>query len=396
MPRVSPFQGLIFDERLAGPLEHVTAPPYDVISDARREELLAASPFSVVHLDLAEGPQDPAHPRSRYARAAQLLADWRTRGVVVPTPASSFYAYEMTFGAQGEEQTVRGLLAAMDLEPWGGSVVPHEDVMPGPVEDRLQLLRRTRTHLSPIYGTITGPCAPLAEWLAEHGTRPPMLALTDERGVTHRVWPMDEPGAIAELLAPESLLIADGHHRYTTALSYRDERHALDGPGPWDRLPVLVVDAAAQRLPVLPFHRIQISGPAPTAGEAVADLHAALAALSDDELRVATVTVEGQAPRYRVIELPGRPPAVRALHEGPLRDTPSERLRFVSDAAVANAAVTDGDAVAAWFLPPTTPARIRAIVERGERLPQKSTYFWPKPRTGMVMMPLDGALVEPA
>jgi uncharacterized protein (DUF1015 family) len=388
MPRVSPFQGLIYDERLAGPLDRVTAPPYDVISDARREELLAASPFSVVHLDLAEGPLDPAHPRSRYTRAAELLADWMARGILVHTPGSSFYAYEMTVGTGGEERTVRGLLAAMDLEPWGGSVVPHEGVMPGPVQDRLQLLRATRTHLSPIYGTITGPCEPLAELLAEHGARPAMLAVTDERGVTHRVWPVQGHDEVAELLAPESLLIADGHHRYTTALAYRDERRAADGPGPWDRLPVLVVDAAAQRLSVLPFHRIQTAGPAPVIGEAVADLGAALAAMSDDALRVASVTLEAGSPRYRVIELSGRPPAVRALHEGPLRGVAPEDLRFVSDTALADAAVTTGEAVAAWLLPATTPARIRAIVEQGERLPQKSTYFWPKPRTGMVMMPL--------
>ena len=388
MPRVFAFQGLIFNDRLAGPLNRVTAPPYDVISDARRKELLAASPFSVVHLDLAEGSQDPADPRSRYARAAELLAEWEERQIVVPTPERSFYAYEMAFGTGEEARTVRGLLAAMDLEPWGGSVLPHEDVMPGPVEDRLQLLRSTRTHLSPIYGTIAGPCAPLAELLAEHGSGPPMLAVTDERNVTHRVWSVDGREEVARLLSAEALLIADGHHRYTTALRYREERRAAEGTGPWDRLPVLVVDADAQRLPVLPFHRLQTTGPPPDSGDAVADLDSALSALSDDELRVATVTLEAGTPRYRVVELAGRPPAVRALHEGPLHGLPGAGFRFVSDAALADSAVASGEAVAAWLLPATTPARIRALAERGERLPQKSTFFWPKPRTGMVMMPV--------
>lgn len=394
MPRVSPFQGLVFDAASVGPLERVTAPPYDVISEDRRRELLDANPFSVVHLDLGDGPDDPAHPQSRYTQAGDRLREWESNGVLVRTP-SSYFGYEMAYETDGKTGAIRGLLAAMDLEPWGGSVVPHEEVMHGPVQDRLHLLRATHAHVSPIYGTIAGPCAPLAEALLEAPSGA-HWEVTDEQDVRHRLWALDPAVDIASALRDEPLLIADGHHRYTTALAYRDEQHAVAGPGPWDRILTLIVDATAERLPVLPFHRIQVGGAAPTAGEPVADLAAALAALSDDDLRIATATRDDEgAAHYRVLTLAGDPPAVRALQDGPLHEAAfTGALRYVSDAGIADSAVRSGKAMAAWFLPPTTPERIRSLAARGERLPEKSTYFWPKPRTGMVMMPLGSRPVE--
>jgi uncharacterized protein (DUF1015 family) len=386
MPRVSPFQGLVFDAAATGPLDRVTAPPYDVISEDRRRELLASSPFSVVHLDLGDGPDDPAHPQSRYTQAGRYLSDWESSGVLLRTPPS-YFGYEMAYEADGSAHQIRGLLAAMDLEPWGGSVVPHEEVMPGPVRDRLYLLRATHTHVSPVYGTIAGPCASLAGAMGEPGDDAARWEVTDEQGVRHRMWALEPGEDVAAALRDEPLLIADGHHRYTTALAYRDERRAEDGAGPWDRILTLIVDATTERLPVLPFHRVQIGGDAPPQGEPVADLDAALGALSDDGMRVAAVSREDDVMHYRVITLAGGPPVVRALHEGPLSD--ARPLRYVSDAGLADEAVRNGDARAAWFLPPTTPDRIRALADRGERFPEKSTYFWPKPRTGMVMMPLE-------
>ena len=121
-------------------------------------DYLRASPFSVVHLDLAEGSDDPDHPQSRYARAAELLADWERRGALRRAVLPCYYAYEMTTTTDGEgvDRSVRGLICAMELETWGGTVLPHEQVIAGPVNDRLALLRATRTHLSPVYGTLDG------------------------------------------------------------------------------------------------------------------------------------------------------------------------------------------------------------------------------------------------
>jgi uncharacterized protein (DUF1015 family) len=390
VPRVFPFEALRYDPAIAGPLKLVTAPPYDVINDVRRKEFLAASEFSVVHLDLAEGSDDPAHPRSRYARAAQLLADWQLRGALVRSPHPSFWVYEMRWGSQSDETRIRGLICAMELEEWGGTVIPHEQTMPGPVEDRLQLLRAIRTHLSAVYGTIQGPCEPLTRLLDRASAADAALLVVDEQGVEHRIWeaPVEEP--VAERLSDESLLIADGHHRYTTALHYRNQRHAAQGPGPWDRLLTFIVDSGAEPLPVLPFHRLQMEGSVPAIGDRVGSLDEVLRALSDEGVVIGLATRNDDGVEYRVARLDGEAPAVRALHLEVLDHwAPAGSLRYIPDAREADDAVRGGDAVAAWFLPPTTPDRIRKVAERGERLPQKSTYFWPKPRTGMIMMPLD-------
>jgi uncharacterized protein (DUF1015 family) len=394
VPQIFPFEGLVFDEAVSGPLDRVTSPPYDVINADRRRELMAASEFAVIHLDLADGHDDVGSPGNRYERAAALLTDWERRGALLRTGGATYHAYEMQpRGGDGPRSAVRGLLCAMALEPWGGSVLPHERTMEGPVQDRLSLLRATRTHVSPVYGTIAGPCPELADLLAEVCSQPAPFATMDDEGVLHRMWPVGPRAEIAAWIAGRPVLIADGHHRYTTALAYQQERNAADGPGLWDRVLTLIVDAAVQRLAVLPFHRIQRGGPAwDGLGVAVPDLTASLAGRADEPARVGLVTREAGRPVYRVVQLRGGPPAVRALHDELLDPgvEPTE-LSFHPNAAVADAAVRDGTAVAAWLLPATTPARIQAVVEGGERLPQKSTFFWPKPRTGMVMMPLDAA-----
>ncbi|MGH2631376.1 MAG: DUF1015 family protein [Actinomycetota bacterium] len=408
MPHLRPFHGLMFDADVAGPLERVTAPPYDIISDARRLEYLRASPFSVVRVDLAEGSDDPADPANRYARAGRLLAGWEQRGVLRRAGEPSLYAYEMTApgkrvdgsgdpaGARSASPlTVRGVICAMVLEDWGGSIVPHERVMDGPVQDRLALLRATTTHLSPVYVTVDSPRPDLDDFLDEAARGRAPFEMLDEREVRHRVWPVPAEPSTFPRLADERALIADGHHRYTTALRYRDERRRRDGAGAWDSVLTLVVDARTQHLPVLPFHRVQVAGdPPPLDGDVVPDLDAALSAISDDAVSIATIRRgDDGAVTHRVVELAGRPPTVRALHLELLDErAPEGSLRYLPEASEAEALVARGGAIAAYLLPPTTPDRIRGVVERGERLPQKSTFFWPKPRTGMVMMPLDRAV----
>jgi uncharacterized protein (DUF1015 family) len=259
------------------------------------------------------------------------------------------------------------------------------------VADRLRLLRATRTHLSAVYGTVAGPCDGLAELLDRVTAGPADATVVDDEEVTHRVWRVAADVPVDRWLADERLLIADGHHRYTTALAYRDERHAADGPGPWDRILTLVVDAGTEHVPVLPYHRVQRAGAPPEGGDAVGDLATLLRLLDDRRLRYGTISrAPGGDVTYRVHGLAGRPPTVRALHEQVLdRAMPEDALGFTHDAGDADAAVRAGDAVAAYLLAPTTPERIAGVVERGERLPRKSTFFWPKPRTGMVLMPLD-------
>jgi uncharacterized protein (DUF1015 family) len=389
MPAVFPFEGLTYDPARVGPLEIVTAPPYDVISDERRRDFLAASPFSVVHLDLAEGTEDPQDPASRYARASDLVRSWTQQGVLVRSRSAGYYAYEMRLPSRSPPR-VRGIMCAMELEDWGGDVIPHERTMDGPIQDRLRLLRATRTHLSAVYGTVQGPCERLTGLLDATTSQEPLLSVIDELGVRHALWKIAGGDEIHSWLADEPLLIADGHHRYTTALHYRNERRAESGAGPWDRLLTFIVDTGSEDLPVLPFHRIEHEGVVEPIGEPVEGLDRMLGTLSDEAV-VVGLAVPGRAGiEFRTLRLEGEAPAVRALHRQIL-DVGARpgALEYTPDAAAAAAAVRDGAAVAAWFLPATTPARIRKVVETGERLPEKSTYFWPKPRTGMIMMPVD-------
>jgi uncharacterized protein (DUF1015 family) len=387
VPSVSPFVGLLFDQQRVGPLELVTAPPYDVVGPDQGRRLHATSPHNVVRLILGRGEPGDDDANNKYTRAASTLRAWQDDGILVRTPGPAWYPYRMRFQFQGRERTVRGLICQVTLEPWGGSIVPHEQTFPAPFADRLALLRAVRANLSPVYALFRGPCEPLRELLADAERRPPTAEVIDEDGVDHLLWAIDEDAAdVAAWLRHEELLIADGHHRYSVALAFSEEMRAEKGPGPWDHMMMLLVDATVEDPPVLPIHRVLLEGSPQLEGTAVRDLAEVLAAVRDDQLTYGIAAREDGEISHRVAVLKGDPPTVHALHEQVLADA---RLRFVADAALAEESVRSGDGVAAFFLPPTRVDRIRTVIERGERLPQKSTYFWPKPRTGLVLRPME-------
>lgn len=388
MPRISPFVGLLFDRSVVGSHDLVTTPPYDVISEAARRHFLDASPYNVIRLDLGADGATGAEAEAKYRGAATELRSWRERGALVPTEGPHLYPYEMRFTLHGRERSIRGLVCAVELEDWGGSIVPHEETMPGPIEDRLRLMRAVQTNLSSIHALFRGPSDGVAAYLDEQMTAEPVALATDEQGVEHRLWAGAADPAIASALEAESLMIADGHHRYSMALRYRDEMRSAHGPGPWDRVMMFLADAAIQEPPVLPFHRVQIAGEVEPAGRRVRDLGEVLETVNDDKLVYGLVLEEDGVLVHRVAELDGPPPTVSALHAQRLA-AGDVGLRFTPDAVEAEEAVRTGEAVAAYLLPPTDASRIRDVIDRGERLPQKSTFFWPKPRTGMVIQPLD-------
>jgi uncharacterized protein (DUF1015 family) len=389
MPRVSPFVGLRFDPARVGSYERVTAPPYDVISPKEHARFLDASPYNVIRLDLGREPGGPGGD-ARYAHAAEDLTAWLADGVLRPTHREAYYPYEMRFSYHGRGRRVRGLIGAVELQDWGGEIVPHERTMAGPVEDRLRLLRALRVNLSCVYAVFRGPDPVLAAWLEDRTAAEPDAAMVDEDGVEHRLWRTEPDPLVADRLEGESLMIADGHHRYTTALRYRDEMRAVSGPGPWDAAMMLLVDGSLEGPPVLPYHRIQIAGSVPPQGVRVRDLGEVLESVDDAELRYGIVTHEDGALVHRVAELAGAPPTVCRLHEQVLPEADLE-LRYTPDAVAAEEAVRGSDAVGAYFLAPTDAVTIRGLVDRGGRLPHKSTFFWPKPRTGLVVRPHDVA-----
>jgi uncharacterized protein (DUF1015 family) len=385
--RISPFVGLLFDPSVVGAHDLVTTPPYDVIADEARRHYLDASRFNVIRLVLGSGDAGEDEAEDQYREAARELRSWRDDGALIPTDGPYLYAYEMRFTLHGRERAIRGLVCAVELEDWGGSIVPHERTMPGPVEDRLRLMRAVGTNLSCIHALFRGPNDAVEAYLDEQTAGEPAAFATDEAGVEHRLWVGAPDPSVASALEPESLMIADGHHRYTMALRYRDEMRSARGKGPWDRVMMLLADAALQEPPVLPFHRIQTTGRIEAGGRRVLDLGEVLESVDDAKLLYGVVHKEDGVLVHRVAELEGPPPTVTALHAQVLTDDAG--LRFTHDAVVAEEAVRSNEAIAAYLLPPTDATRIRDVIDRGERLPQKSTFFWPKPRTGLVLRPLD-------
>lgn len=388
MVAVAPFDGLLYDPAVVGDLASVTSPPYDVVLPHEQDRLHRASTWNIALVDL--GADVAGAPDEKYTRAGRLLSRWREEGALVAAGRPSVYAYEMRFAYRGSPRRLRGMILEVGLEPWGDGIMPHEQTMAAPVEDRLRVLKATRADLSPIYAVAGGPSKPQAALLEQAGGRPPDRQLIDEEGVEHRLWIEEPDDAVVDWYRDETLLIADGHHRYQTALVHRDEMHAAHGPGPWDAVMMLVVDAATEDPPVLPIHRVvRTSAPPRLDGERVRDLEEILIRLADDDLTFGAALRTDEGLTHMVGHVPGEPPTVAALHRALLENMKLEELRFVPDAALAEAEVREGHADLALFLPPARVENVRAVVAAGGRLPQKSTYFWPKPRTGMVIRALD-------
>jgi uncharacterized protein (DUF1015 family) len=392
VPQVRPFTGLLYDPTVAGAVEHVTAPPYDVISPVDQDRYYRESPFNVVRLILGRDEPGDDVSTNKYSRASSYLRSWIDQGVLKATSRPSVFPYELDFHLGGGRRRVRGVIVEVTLEPWGGSIVPHERTLLGPIEDRLRLLRAVQANLSPAHVVLSGArqSTDLSMRLNKATAGPPDREMTDEMGTRHRLWVKDStPEEITETMSNEHrMMIADGHHRYTVALAHREEMRASRGPGPWDSTMMFVVDAAAEDPPVLPIHRAVIRGEVPRpAAERVRDLAEVLATLRDEDMTYGLVTLEDGEATHHVGELEGRPPIVCALHEQILDRIDEIELRFLPDAVAAESLVLSGEAKAAYLLPPTTVDRVWEIAREGGKLPQKSTYFWPKPRTGLVIRP---------
>ena len=351
MAVVKPIRAVRYDASVAGPLAPLVAPPYDVIDEAQREELRARSPLNVVHLTL---PDDEAD-------AARLWREWLSDGVLVRDEEPAFWALEQRYvGPDGIERTRRGLVAALKVEPYENRVVlPHERTHEGPKEGRKRLLEALRAHPEPIFLLYDG--APPYE----HPAGEPEL---EAEGT--RLWRIP-PHGIAEAFADKQLLIADGHHRYETAVASRVEDILVvlvstDDPG----LMIFPTHRIAERMNGMPLVAIGLE-------QAIAELH------RKSYERAATVVyrkggegalVEGDEGLLDV-------QLVEQLAPGPVRYTPS-----IEDAV---SAVEQGDAEGAFIVRPTRIEDVFRFAQAGETLPQKTTYFYPKLLSGLLFLPLD-------
>jgi uncharacterized protein (DUF1015 family) len=389
VPRFEPFPGLRYDPRFE--LDRLIAPPYDIVGPELRDVLARRHRANAIHI---ECPLDDRNlSLDRYANAAQLLAAWRAEDVLAADRRPAFYAYRMT---TPEGTVTTGVIGALGCEPPGGEILPHEETIPKDTTDRLDLLRACRANLSPIWGlSLT---AGLAGAIAPEGD--PDGEATDDEGVLHQVWVLDHPAtveAISTAVGSSPVVIADGHHRYQTACTYQAERLAAgDGPGDQDLVMALVVELAPDQLQVGPIHRT-ISGLDPgvdlleilgrffetiNAGPAEEKVVAAVA----ESQALALVTSEGVwllTPRPETYEAATSEldSSLVALAVAALPGATSLHHHAWREAVDA---VLSGAAQAALLLRPVTVDQISEWAEARRRMPPKSTYFHPKPRTGMV------------
>lgn len=432
MVAAAPFQGLRFDPAVVGDPGSVIVPPYDVITPEARDAYEAMNPYNVVRLSLSRDGRDDA---DRYQHAAKLLESWSAEGALVLDPVPCLYLYEQDYQIKGEQRVQRGVMASVALDDTGTEILPHEGTMVAPVADRLRLLEATRANLSPIYALYSGGGRAAAA--IEHvSATEPAVDTVDEAGLRHRLWPISDPETIARwtgLLAGQRVLIADGHHRYRTALAYRDEqrRAGTDGssgrdasgarPAPWEQTLMLLVDVDQQGPSVLPVHRLLAGVPAEDAAARLerdfeirqvatpAELEARLEREPVDA--VAFGLYGGGRSRLLVARDPGElrrragldhwPLDVEVLHRtvlGGMLDVrdPERQVAYSSDLAAACAQVDQGEYASLVVLRPAPFDGVVEVAQNGHILPPKTTFFHPKPRDGLVLRPLHPAAFAPA
>jgi uncharacterized protein (DUF1015 family) len=336
---VRAFRAERYEEAKAGPLETLVAPPYDVITPAEREEYLGRSPYNVVHLTLPDDEQ----------QAARDLADWRARGVLGrdAEPAVWLLSQDYT-GPDGVSRTRSGLVASLRAQPYeDGVVLPHERTHAGPKEGRLRLLRATRTQLEPIFLLYEGDPVALPD-------RAPDLQSGGDR-----LWRV---GDVPDFSSGQ-LLIADGHHRYETALAY-----AAEGGAPY--LMVVLVPTRQEGLTIFPTHRV------------AEHVNGARGTPIDEPGEELPGVVLYRGGRYELLESD-------ALDVEVVDRLAPEGVTYTPRREEAVATVDRGEAEAAFLLRPTRIEDVWEVARRGETMPQKSTYFFPKLTSGLLFHPLD-------
>ena len=427
MADIRAFRGFRYDLGRVGTLSDVVAPPYDVIDAHLQQQLYDGSPYNAIRLELTrDEPGDDEHA-NKYTRAGNTLREWLVADVIRQDTARGLYVYEQEYSVEGQTFTRRGFFARVRLEPFGeGKIYPHEQTMSGPKEDRLKLYRATGFNLSPVFGLYPDPdgdvFAPLEPLIR---SAPPLVA-KDHLGVTNRLWVITDSATISKMIGamgPKPVYIADGHHRYETGVKYLQERRDA-GEVPDDEAApnfclMQLVGMSDPGLLILPTHRL-VSGlaadlTAPQLEAALADHFDILDCTASAEAAWEHVQMDGSQAalafgtvadgQWLVVKLrdtdamaelaPDQSDDWRGLGVSILHKLVLDRLlrEGVGGTPVCRyvhllSEVTDATAAkacqVACLVPPATMGHVERIAGHGEKMPPKSTYFYPKLLTGLV------------
>jgi uncharacterized protein (DUF1015 family) len=427
MIEVSPFRAIRYNQTMVQDLARVLCPPYDVISPGQRKLYYGESSHNAIRLEFPEPTEDS------YQRAATTFRQWLKQGILQLDRVSSFYLHDHRFEYSGEERMRRGLIARVKLEPWGGGIYPHEETLPKAKGDRLQLMRACRANFSPLFTLYHDSEGRIGPILSEVSRAKSMLEVSVLRALrggeqsdgaeAHTLWAITEPEIKRELsqyLSSWPLYIADGHHRYETALTYQQERakeQSLTGRETFNYVMMELVDFSDPGLVVLPLHRL-VRGIAPSVLGGLADqlrnfftLESTPCKAGDCQLPAdSCLGILGLQPgslgilrRRQDVSLEAMMPSDRSrayrefdvsildhvILDEILGFTSKEDIGYTVDLREAYQQIEERKYQLAFLLNPPQPAMVKAVADAQDRMPSKSTYFYPKLPAGLIINPLD-------
>jgi uncharacterized protein (DUF1015 family) len=410
MPKVLPFNGLLYNrEKIAG--DEVIAPPYDVISPEQKDALYEKSPYNIVRVDFGKELPGDSDKENRYTRAGALLDRWMGEGILVRDDKPAFYAYEIDYTIGGRRMALRGVFSLVEIVELGSGVFPHEQTKPKAKADRLDIMRHCMGNLSPIYAIYNSTERVTSRILESPGE--PYLTAHDADGAVHRLYRIDDPARTHQVSAELSgrpLFIADGHHRYEVALEFKREMDAKTNradtaPKPWDYALMFLANTEDEGLTILPTHRM-VKGLAERAVvfekldadfdiaelPSGADLSAVISGMGRGAFGFYSgAEKKWYTLKYRGGRLNDQHEFLRDLDVVILQERIINRDLGVTDVAyemsvdVAVGRVHAGEFDAVFFLNPTGVDDLERVAGAGLRMPPKSTYFYPKLLTGMVI-----------
>jgi len=436
MAIVSPFRGIHFDLSRVPDLSQVVSPPYDVISPEEQTGLHQRHPRNIVRIDFGLEKEGDGPAVDKYTRAADFFRQWQSEGTLVRDTVPSLYYYEQEFSLPGRGVFVRkGFLGALRLSDFGeGKVFPHEKTHSRPKEDRLSLMRATEANTSPIFGLYSDPRDEVAKALRGGLPARPDFSATDDLGVKHRVWRVTDPASLQAAvgkMSDKQVFIADGHHRYETALAFREEmrgKHGVREDAAYEHVLMFLCNMDDEGIVILPAHRgihsvpgfseeefaarVRSLVPMETRQGSPEDAMKAVAEAGGKGKAIAWSTGHG---RFHVVSFPepesfaGKhlsrfPPELRTLDVvllhgflfekmlgiSPDAVTAGQFVRYYKETRKIASELERGELQAAFFLNPVTVDEFRGVSLSGHVLPQKATFFFPKILTGLLIFSARG------